>query len=328
MLTGPGSGLQGQLHPETHPRPQAPLFRTLPEGRWVQKVAPMPKISLLFLSLLAVSLFASAYGGSESVQLSAEAIEIEATPEFVLVAAHRTQTSSYAFDMSMRMNMDTGFMAMKLEGNDPLATGVFDGDLTSIHMDMGVMFRELVDSEPMFEMVLDQMGDPDDLVMNMIVDPSDMYINAPLLRAAGGLVPGLAPAINGWGRIDLAAATGLDSAALASLGGASTADPASVLDLVESIGAEVVEVGTDNIHGVETTRFVTSVRLGDLLSSQDGFSDLLNGAGGHSFPAGTSMDIGVTMNFFDHNNVDRITIPAHAVDVTSAFVELARAGSL
>ncbi|MFT7647666.1 MAG: hypothetical protein ACI8Y4_002416 [Candidatus Poriferisodalaceae bacterium] len=100
------------------------------------------------------------------------------------------------------------------------------------------------------------------------------------------------------------------------------------MDLVESIGAEVVEVGTDNIHGVETTRFVTSVRLGDLLSSQDGFSDLLNGAGGHSFPAGTSMDIGVTMNFFDHNNVDRITIPAHAVDVTSAFVELARAGSL
>jgi hypothetical protein len=42
MLTGPGSGLQRQLHPETHPRPQAPLFRTLPEDE--QPPAPFREL--------------------------------------------------------------------------------------------------------------------------------------------------------------------------------------------------------------------------------------------------------------------------------------------
>jgi hypothetical protein len=193
--------------------------------------------------------------------------------------------------MTMRMNLDMGVMAIELEGNEPVATARFDGERMEMRMDIGVMFEEMAESEPMFASALDMMGD-----------------------------------------IDLSQAVGIDPSALSSLSGATTADPAAMLDLIHSVGSDVVEAGKDNIGGVETTRFVTRVGLGDLLASQNGYADLLGTVPGSSLRAlldlwvdyiinidGAGMDIRVTMNFFDHNQVGTIAIPSDALDVSGVF---------
>jgi hypothetical protein len=123
-------------------------------------------------------------------RLRAEGIDVVASQDFVLASAQRTQTTSYGFDMTMRMNLDMGVMAIELEGNEPVATARFDGERMEMRMDIGVMFEEMAESEPIFASALDMMGDTDNLVM---------YIHAPLFSTAQDAVVGLGPVIDGWG---------------------------------------------------------------------------------------------------------------------------------
>ncbi|MDG2113797.1 MAG: hypothetical protein P8N02_14420 [Actinomycetota bacterium] len=129
------------------------------------------------------------------------------------------------------MLMDMGFVKMEIEGNEPMMTGLFDGQRVSMHADLAVMFDEMADSDPLFKDAFGQLGiSRDQLTMDAIYDGTTMYLHAPIFGA---------PGMNAGGAIDL-----------------------GVL-----------------VNGVDTTRLVAPVSLGDLMVTQGNPSSMLEGFG-------------------------------------------------
>jgi hypothetical protein len=150
------------------------------------------------------------------------------------------------------------------------------GDQLAMVMDMGVMFEELADSDPMFEEQLKTLSDfTDDLTMEMMIDGTRMYLHAPLFGVpnAGLSAMGLDSIANGWGLINLSRATGFSSSDLASITGMTGGDPTSMLAILESAGATLTDSGREEVRGIDTTRLLVPVTFGELMESQDQFAD-------------------------------------------------------
>jgi hypothetical protein len=243
-----------------------------------------PRFRLL-IALLLTALVGSACGSGAVTEAGASssldsdyfpAVEIQPSRDFVLASAARTEASSYRFEMSIRMDVDMGFVAMRLPGNKPSITGSASGDQIAMVMDMGVMFEELADSDPMFEEQLKMLSDfTDDLTMEMVIDGTRMYLHAPLFGVpnAGFSAMGLDSIANGWGLIDLSRATGFSSSDLAGITGMTGGDPTSMLAILESAGATITDSGREKLRGIDTTRLLVPVTFGELMESQGQFAD-------------------------------------------------------
>lgn len=77
-----------------------------------------------------------------------------------------------------------------------------------------------------------------------------------------GLPPGVA-----WIRMDPASLTGASAEQMRSMSG-QVQDPTQLLAFLEAAGADVAEVGTEEVDGVETTRYRASATFGELAETQ------------------------------------------------------------
>ena len=287
----------------------------------------MPRIRPITAAAALLGLLASACGsgslmGYQSVDALAglPTMSLEPSREFVLASAARTESSTYRFEASISMLMDMGFVALEIDGDTPMMTGTYDGNRSSMRVDVGVMFDEMAASGPMFEdAAADLDAYRDQLIVEMVQDGSTMYLHAPLFSVPGMDATGsgldLGALATGWGRVDLTQVAELGIGDLTSLGGAGSADPMAIIDLLEHIGADIRTDGSERVHGVDTTRLLAPVTFGDLLRAQGDPGALLGGLdAGLDALAGATIDIAV--NIDAHGLVRRI---AYDIDFGEAF---------
>lgn len=295
----------------------------------------MPRVRPTLLLLAVLSLFASACAGGNLMGNSSgpevdglPMVDLEASREFVLASAQRTEATSYRFEASISMLMDMGFVKIELDGDEPMMTGLFDGERTSLRADLGVMFDEMADSDPMFEDALQQLAiSRDQLIIDAVVDGTKLYLHAPIFAVPGmdaGLGADLRALANGWGHVNLAQVTGFGIDDITSLSGANGVDPTAVLDLLDLIGAEVRPDGAERVRGVETTRLIAPVSLGDLLATQGDPSEMIGGFGadaglGRQLDEMMATSVDITVNVDVQGLVRRV---AYDIDLGEAFGSL------
>jgi hypothetical protein len=180
--------------------------------------------------------------------------------------------------------------------------------------------------------------------MTMVEDGLVMYMSGDVL---GGVLPGGKP----WIRLDLskmAATSGLDLSALTS----GPSDPRTSLEQLRKAG-NVVEVGSQTIHGVPTTRYSVLVDLRQGLDKLEGAQrdameqivNRLESAGGRYVPAdawidsdgylrrfrmeipnylGTGSSFSLTMDLFGFGEAVDIAVPSpdQVVDLTDRVPSL------
>ncbi|GEM_PF-3257144 len=238
------------------------------------------------------------------------AVDLEASQQFVLASADRTTALPYRFEASLSMVIDVDIMRIEVDGDEPVMRGTFDGERTWMHMDIGVMFEDMAESEPMLGSMLDELGAARDmLVMEAILDDTVMYIHAPMfgIPLLSSELPGdLGYLAHGWGRVDLASLPQFGIDDLSSMTGASGLDPSAVLDILRSVGVDVRDDGSERVNGVDTTRLLAPATLTQLLEAQGGTSGMLDGFG---FDDGSLLDttVDIVVNIDGQGLVRRVS---------------------
>jgi hypothetical protein len=90
---------------------------------------------------------------------------------------------------------------------------------------------------------------------------------------------GLPPGVE-WLSMDFGRLTGLSAQEMQALGGRQFQTPSQMLDFLTSIGADVDEVGTEQVAGVRTTRYAVSTTFGAMIEDQAEIVDQLLGSQG------------------------------------------------
>ena len=103
--------------------------------------------------------------------------------------------------------------------------------------------------------LLAEAGLPGDASFELLLDENVLYLNFPLLTA-------FVPDAKEWLKVDLEEAAGLGGFDLSQLGGN---DPTRYLDYLKATGADVEEVGSEEVRGVETTHYRATVDLNEAL---------------------------------------------------------------
>lgn len=94
-----------------------------------------------------------------------------------------------------------------------------------------------------------------DASVTVVVDGTTIYLRS-------GLVSSLLGSETEWVRLDLAELTGGEGLLDGASGmAAATVDPSAFLEMLESIGGDVTEVGQESVRGIETTRYSGSIDL-------------------------------------------------------------------
>lgn len=158
-------------------------------------------------------------------------------------------------------------VAMEVEGRslEMTSSGAFDrpADRLAIELDLGGL--------------LGGAGLPGgDQPLEVVVDGATAYLRLPLLEPLTGT--------SGWLAADRAALDAMDDAALF---GATTADPSSALEVLRGSSDDLEVVGREELRGVPTTRYRTTVDLADALAAAPEMARLLDGE-----PTGLPVDLG------------------------------------
>ena len=284
---------------------------------------------------------------------------------FVQRAADDTAaTETYRYEVFFEMYVSDGQTVLDVAPADPITTGAVAGARTWERTDMGAIFDAVFDAAGGGS-AADLLGS--DLAMEIITEGADqVYLRAPLFASMAelGALPGaddLAALGDGWGYIDLAAATGLTADEFGSLTGAQTgASAEDLLAMIAALGGVVTEVGAAEVRGVPTTQFRAEVGLAEVMVAQNVTVDDLAAFGSASLdslslpfdvfvdgdgwvrrmsvvidtslfesligdaPAGAEARISTTVDLYGFGTDIDITDPTTlgAVDVTDAFVAL------
>jgi hypothetical protein len=227
---------------------------------------------------------ASEYDGAD-LETSSPA-GFEASPSYIGEVVDFTASDSYRY--SMTFSFDMGGQSVDAE----LATGAFDGERSQMDMDLGAMLEEM--GAGLGEEMPAELVDAD-LTMQQITDTDAVYIRAPFFTAltdamgdasdvsltpSGELFDVYEQLGDGWGRVDLDTfGDVLPAEAQQAMSGGQTTDPRVFLDLLRET-ADVEELGTDEIDGVEVQGLSAEVDLGDLMAASGTDPDALAEAAG------------------------------------------------
>jgi hypothetical protein len=275
---------------------------------------------------------------------------------FVQRSIESANSGSYRFSMGIAMTIGDGAQRISIAPSAPLVVGEASGSgqrsLTDLSVIFESMWAEIPDAD--IGQLRDLFGG--DLTIETIVSGTTMYIRAPLIGTIGGLggpgLPaGLAELGDGWGSIDLTKVPGMGPAEIAALAGTqSGSGPDQVLAMLESLDADVADLGTTRLGDAEVNHYRTIVDLDAVVASGaidtgtlgapgaeldailDGGPtvDIYIDADGHvrrltmsfaadGLPGGGSLAMSTTIDFSDHGAAITIDTPADAVDLTDAF---------
>lgn len=190
----------------------------------------------LAAALLAPLLFTSLACAKESTQATvltgdAAAAALRAAPDAA------AEAGSGRFEM--RMSFDTPDGAFEVT-----ASGAYSGDQMSMEMDLGSALAELAAATG--ETVPPGLDEP----MRVVVDGTSSYIRFPMLDALTGT--------SGWLSVtpeDMGMASSTFGL------GATTDDPAQLLETLRGVADEVTPTGDEEIRGVATTGYRATVDL-------------------------------------------------------------------
>ena len=218
-------------------------------------------------------------------------------------AAYATETSeTYRYELSFSMRMSDGDVEFEMTPDGPLATGAVANGAEHLVMDLGAMYEDLADAAgggagPELAGLFGG-----DMRMETIVTGDTMYLYAPffadwaeLLGGGQGGFGDLAKLAEGWGVIDLTAVSGLSADDLSGLVGAQTGGSFDqTLELLRAAEADVTDLGSVTVRGVETNHLRAVVNLGDMLGAQGMTAADLGAAGidlsGFSIPFDVYVD--------------------------------------
>lgn len=177
------------------------------------------------------------------------AVEVPTGPEAAVMALRSApdaavEAGSARFEMTMEMSRDG-------EASELVSTGAFDAvhQRMAMEMDMGAMFEQLAASTGVT--VPEELDEP----MQIVADGSALYLRLPVLDMLGGPT--------GWLSLtpdDLGATA--DSLGL----GAGSYDPSKILESLRGVTGEPELVGTEEVRGVETTRYTATMDLADAVA--------------------------------------------------------------
>ena len=218
-------------------------------------------------------------------------------------AAYATETSeTYRYELSFSMRMSDGDFEFEMTPDGPLATGAVANGAEHLVMDLGAMYEDLADAAgggtgPELAGLFGG-----DMRMETIVTGDTMYLYAPFFADWAELLGGgqsgfgdLAKLAEGWGVIDLTAVSGLSADDLSGLVGAQTGGSFDqTLELLRAAEADVTDLGSVTVRGVETNHLRAVVNLGDMLGAQGMTAADLGAAGidlsGFSIPFDVYVD--------------------------------------
>lgn len=122
--------------------------------------------------------------------------------------------------------------------------------------------------------------------IDLILDGFTLYMNLPFLETAG---------LKPWVEIDLQALAQEEGVDLGSLRGLSQTDPTQVLQYLQAASDDIEEVGEEDVRGVGTTRYRTSIDLDKVAQqapadARAAIEELLAEAGLETIPAEVWID--------------------------------------
>lgn len=194
---------------------------------------------------------------------------------FLARAAERSGSTAHRLEFFLAVSGSGDGHAFSLDGATPLMTGVQDGDRFHFRMDLQTMFESMGFGGAGLPPELSS----GDLSMEVAGDSSVFYIRSPLFAAIGefaggadtesmGPMDAFAELGDGWGKVDLAMLGGdLPPEIQQLLTGGQSYDPDQFLQLLADV-ADVEELGSATIRGVQTTGVRAEVSMADLLAAQ------------------------------------------------------------
>jgi hypothetical protein len=169
---------------------------------------------------------------------SAAAATLSAAP------AAAAEAESATFEMVMEMSIEGQTLEL-------VSTGAYDNaaQRMSMETDLGAMFGRL--GAQAGETVPGGLDEP----MQIVVDGSTVYLRVPVLDRLGAADTWLSLSSDDLG----SAAEGLGL-------GAASYDPSKILELLRGVTGEPEVVGTEDVRGVETTRYAATLDLAEALA--------------------------------------------------------------
>jgi hypothetical protein len=215
--------------------------------------------------------------GNGGGQSEGAVVGAQATPAYVSEVVDASSGQAYRYEMTMAMDLE----GESIDLGGPIATGEFDGERNSMHMDMGAMFEAMFGSMGGGEELPE--GLAGDMSVDYVTDGQALYLRAPFFASMFGSVPGgdaselgdaggMATAFaelgDRWGRVDIAALGDVSPGqATGSLTGSQAYDPQVFLDMIRET-AEVEDLGTDEIDGEPVTGLAAEVDMEAMLEAQ------------------------------------------------------------
>ncbi len=214
------------------------------------------RIFLLAIPLAASTLSANA--ASAGLRLKPKSTPVTASPNqgakpaLADVARLTTETSTLSYSMATTITMGVGG---KTVNGTMIANGELDkGQKSSrMTMDLGPYMSSLAATSG--QALPAELSDPSLFKMEVINIASDVWMAYPLLSKASG-VPNAKP----WIHLN-AAQLGVTAEQLAASQGA---DPSQGLQYLKGLGGEAKVVGTEQVDGVSTTHYASSISLAAL----------------------------------------------------------------
>jgi hypothetical protein len=222
-----------------------------------------PRHLLALVATVAVAVVAAGCGGSEQALPQLESL--------ASVSAASKAADSFAFELEVRQQM----LGMELEIG---ADGAYDNAAQRgrMHLDLSSFAKLIGGLGEAFGAkqgeVPPELSDPDAWQIDMVVDGTRVFLQMPFLASqlggkhwVGGDLEELA----------LAQGQSIDLGALAAT------DPRDALDALEAVSGPLEAVGSEEVRGVATTHYRTTLdpaKLADALDgAAEGSSDLLSG---------------------------------------------------
>lgn len=249
------------------------------------------------LLLVATLLFTACAAGPDAAK-SESGDEPGRSPDIVRAAAKTTsEAGTAAFEMRMST---TGEMAGQELDMTVDATGAYDFESGDMEMDMAAVMPGLGDMDMQARMV--------DGVMYIRYQDSFM--------SQMGLPAGVT-----WISMDLGNMTGLSAGQMQSMGG-QFQDPTQFLAFLEAAGAEIEEVGSEEVDGFETTHYRARTDFAALMEEQSEALEGMLGSQGLSGDAlGAMSEVEIPMDVWIDNEgrVRRIRIEMDMSEAMSSM---------
>lgn len=207
------------------------------------------------LRTLALALLAPLVATSACAK-QADVVTLDPIAALRAAPAAAVEAGSGRFELTVTIDAPEGAL-------DVRSSGGFSGSQMRMEVDLGGALTGLLGAGDLPEGF--------DEPMQVVVDGTTAYVRLPVLDALLGA--------QGW-----LSATPEDLEGFGDLAGAGTADPSQLLQVLAGVGDEVEEVGAEEVRGVSTTRFRTTLDLAGALeqvpaAARDGLERQLGGFG-------------------------------------------------